>query len=338
MQQTEHKRSSRLSPAGQVFKPRAALGGAHRQTLVSHFLPRQNVLPQSEHRLFRVAPDVQVLCRCNWQPQRRSALTLVLVHGLEGSSEAHYMVGTAGKAWYAGLNVVRMNVRSCGGTEAFCPTLYHSGMSSDVGEVVRALISEDSLESIALAGFSMGGNQVLKLAGEWGRDGSAPPQLRAVAAVSPAADLAASASALHEPANRLYEWWFLWSLRQTLRRKVRLYPTRYQVTRWWWRSVVDFDDCITAPHNDFLDAADYYHQASAAQVLDHISVPTLIIHSKDDPMVRITAETRARIAANRCIQLLETEHGGHCGFLAPARGYDGRWAERRIVEFVQGLN
>jgi predicted alpha/beta-fold hydrolase len=236
------------------------------------------------------------------------------------------------------MNVVRMNVRGCGGTEALCPTVYHSGMSGDVDKVVRLLIAEDELSRVALAGFSMGGNQVLKLAGEWGRNGTTPPQVRAVAAVSPAVDLAASAAALHEPLNRIYEWWFLWSLRQTLQRKASLFPARYKVTRWWWRSVVDFDDCVTAPHNNFLDAADYYYKASAARVLEHISLPTLIIHSKDDPMVRITTESQTKIAANRCIQLLETEHGGHCGFLAPARGYDGRWAERRIIEFLQATN
>jgi predicted alpha/beta-fold hydrolase len=338
MQKPVHKRSSRLSPTGRVFTPRTALGGAHRQTLASYFLPRQNLLPPSEHRHFRVAADVQVVCHCNWQAQRKNALTLVLVHGLEGSSEAQYMIGTASKAWQAGMNVVRMNVRGCGGTEALCPTLYHSGMSGDVDKVVRLLIAEDELSRVALAGFSMGGNQVLKLAGEWGRNGTTPPQVRAVAAVSPAVDLAASAAALHEPLNRIYEWWFLWSLRQTLQRKASLFPARYKVTRWWWRSVVDFDDCVTAPHNNFLDAADYYYKASAARVLEHISLPTLIIHSKDDPMVRITTESQTKIAANRCIQLLETEHGGHCGFLAPARGYDGRWAERRIIEFLQATN
>jgi predicted alpha/beta-fold hydrolase len=292
------------------------------------------MLPPPEERLFRVDEDVQVLCRCNWQPERTRPLTLVLVHGLEGSSEAQYMIGTANKAWQAGMNVVRMNVRSCGGTEALCPTLYHSGMSRDVGEVVRALIHEDKLENLALAGFSMGGNQVLKLAGEWGRDGSAPKQLRAVAAVSPAIDLAASSAALHEPANRVYEWFFLWSLRQSLKRKARLFPAQYKVSRWWWRSVKDFDDCITAPHHQFQNAGDYYEKASAARVVEHIEVPTLIIYSKDDPMVRVTPAARAKIAANRNIRFVETEHGGHCGFLAAANGYDGRWAERSIVEFV----
>lgn len=337
MQKTRQEAGADLGPEwASEFVPLPGVRGAHLQTVIPHYLPRRNTLPPSEARRFRVASDVHVLCQCNWQPRREQALTLVLVHGLEGSSEAQYMIGTANKAWDAGMNVVRMNVRSCGGTDALSPTLYHSGMSGDVGEVVHALIAEEHLQHIALAGFSMGGNQVLKLAGEWGRDHSTPPQIEGVVGISPAMDLAASSSALHEAWNRVYEWWFLWSLRQTLRRKVRLFPSRYKVTRWWWRSVKDFDDCVTAPHNNFSDAADYYRQASASRVMEHIAVPTLIIHSKDDPMVRITPETLKKLVANPCIRLVETEHGGHCGFLAAANGYDGRWAERMIVAFLSG--
>jgi uncharacterized protein len=95
----------------------------------------------------------------------------------------------------AGINVVRMNLRSCGGSEALSPTLYHSGLSADVGVVVRELISRDRLPRIALAGFSMGGNMALKLAGEWGSE--APPELRGVAVICPGIDLAATADALH---------------------------------------------------------------------------------------------------------------------------------------------
>ena len=179
------------------FRARRGLSGPHVQTLGAQFLARRIVLPDPEERLFQVDEGVQVLCHCHWQPRRREALSLLIVHGLEGSSESHYVLGTAQKALAAGMNVVRMNVRNCGGTERLGPTLYHSGLSADVGAVARALISEESLTRLALAGFSMGGNIVLKLSGEWGRD--APDQLHAVAAVSPAIDLAASADALHLP-------------------------------------------------------------------------------------------------------------------------------------------
>ena len=336
--------SQRLSPGQSdianrqppAFVPHPLLRGAHAQTLVSYFVPRRCRLPQPEKRLVRVADAVQVMCLCHWQRGRERTPTLILVHGLEGSVSSQYMIGTANKAWTAGMNVVRMNVRNCGGTEALGPTLYHSGMSEDVGMVVKCLVAEERLEHIVLAGYSMGGNQVLKLVGEWGRDGTTPSQLRAIAAVCPAMDLAPSAQALHLPWNRVYEWWFLGSLRARLRRKCRLYPDHYHIAKWRWKSLWEFDDCITAPHFGFADAADYYQQASASRMVEWIGVPALIIHAEDDPFVRISPETRKKLAANASIRFLPTRRGGHCGFLGAKVGAygDRRWAEDRVVEYV----
>src|SRR3954464_6085470 len=109
--------------------------------MVSHFLSRQPSLPPGEARQFQVSGSVQIRCDCHWQPDRRAAFTAVLVHGLEGSSSSQYIVGTADKAWATGMNVVRMNVRGCGGTESLGASLYHSGLSADVGEIVRELIA-----------------------------------------------------------------------------------------------------------------------------------------------------------------------------------------------------
>src|SRR5579872_1107815 len=254
------------------FRPRRALRGPHRQTLASQFLLRRIHLPPAEERLFQVEPEVQVLCRCHWQQERRQALTLLIVHGLEGSSESQYVLGSTAKALAAGMNVVRMNMRNCGGTEALGPTLYHSGLSADVGFIARALLAEENLPRLALLGFSMGGNLVLKLAGEWGRE--APPQLRAVCAISPAVDLAPSAAALHRPGNWVYEQYFLWNLRRRLRRKARLYPNRYELQRlrrvWTLRQ---FDDRITAYYCGFAGAEDYYARASASRSVERIAVP-----------------------------------------------------------------
>ena len=315
------------------FRPRHGLRGPHRQTLASQFLVRRIHLSPAEERLFQVEPEVKVLCRCHWQQARRQALTVLMVHGLEGSSESPYVLGTTAKALAAGMNVVRMNVRDCGGTEALGPTLYHSGLSADVGAVAGALLRDEKLPRLALLGFSMGGNLVLKLAGEWGRE--APPELRAVCAVSPAVDLAPSAAALHRPSNWIYEQYFLWSLRRHMRRKARLYPSRYDARRlrriWTLRQ---FDDRITAHYCGFTGVDDYYARASAARVVERVAVPTLLIHSNDDPFIHILPETRARLEANPCVQYIETEHGGHCGFLADPDGDDGRWAERTVVEFL----
>jgi hypothetical protein len=318
-----------------TFVPRAFLRGGHAQTLAAALLPRRHSLPLAEARLFRVeagVADVQVLCHCHWQVERRAAATLVLLHGLEGSSAAQYVLGTAGKAWAAGMNVIRMNMRNCGGTERLAPTLYHSGLSADLDAVVRELIAADKLPRIFLAGFSMGGNITLKLAGEWG--GEAPPEVRALAAISPAIDLAACADALHRPGNRLYEWNFLWGLKRRLRTKARLFPGRYE-TQGLARlgSVRDFDDQVTARYCGFAGADDYYARSSASNVVERIARPALILHSLDDPFVPLTPATREKLLANPHIRLIETGGGGHCGFLAAANGYDGRWAERRVVEF-----
>ena len=313
------------------------MGGGHLQTVIPTYLPRENRLPAAEDRLFSVEPEAQVLCHCHWQAQRSERLTVVIVHGLEGSAESQYVIGNANRAWAAGWNVVRMNIRNCGGTENLSATLYHSGLSGDVRAIVQTLIEGDRLRRIALIGYSMGGNQVLKAVGEWGAE--APAELKAVAAVSPGVDLDACATLLHQGRNRIYEWHFLWSLKRSMRRKAKLFPGRYDTSRLRrLRSIRDFDDRVTATYCGFTGAADYYDRASATHVLPRIAVPTLVIHALDDPFIEITPATKARLLANPQIRYLETRHGGHCGFLAKAAdGYDGRWAERKIHEFFRGL-
>ena len=319
---------------GEPFVPRKPFIGGHAQTIVGNFLPRRNELPPAEERLFAVEPEVQVLCHCHWQPERITATTLVIVHGLEGSSESQYVIGTGSKAWRAGMNVVRMNMRNCGGTEALGPTLYNSSMSHDVGVIAKTLMAEDGLQKLAFAGFSMGGNLVLKLLGEWGEN--APAQVIAGIGISPAMDLAASADALHDPANRIYEWRFLRGLRKRVLRKAALYPGRYDPR--YLRgltSIRDFDDQITARYCGFDGAQDYYTRAAASKVVDRIAVPTLVLNSLDDPFIRVLPGTREKLVKNPHITYAETAHGGHCAFLAEPNGYDGRWAERQAIAFLQ---
>jgi predicted alpha/beta-fold hydrolase len=320
----------------EVFVPRRGLRGGHLQTLASFFLSRSISVSPAEERLIEVEPGVKVLCHCHWQPDRENALTILIIHGLEGSSDSQYMLGIAAKGMAAGMNVVRMNQRNCGGTDAISPTLYHSGRSQDLAAVARHLIDREGLSHLALAGFSMGGNLVLKLAGEWGREG--PAQFCAVAAVCPAVDLGPSADALHLLSNRLYEYYFVIQLRQRLRKKARLFPGRFDLSR--LRSVStlrDFDDKITAYYCGFTGADDYYARAAAAPVLDRIAVPALILHAANDPFIRILPETRRKILANPNFTFVETDDGGHCSFLAARDGYDGHWAERQVVEFLRSL-
>ena len=310
--------------------------------------------------MIEVAPGVQVLCHCHWQADRAGPLTIIIVHGLEGSSDSQYMLGVTEKALALGMNVIRYNQRNCGGTDSFAPVLYHSGLSNDVAAVAREVIARDRVSRLALAGFSMGGNIVLKLAGEWG--GQAPPQFRAVAACCPAIDLAASADALHEPSNRIYEKYFLWALHRRMLQKARLFPGHFDVSRLRGiRSLREFDDRVTAYYCGFTGVADYYDRASAARVLERIAVPALILCAANDPFIRITPETRRKISSNPNITFVETADGGHCAFLGSPAGSsagppvkspagvenasdgryhddqhdDGYWAEHEIVSFLR---
>jgi predicted alpha/beta-fold hydrolase len=319
------------------------MAGGHVQTIASFLLPRKIQLPAPEERLVEVEAGIKVRCWCYWQDEasRREALTLIVVHGLEGSSDSQYMLGVARNGLTAGMNVVLMNQRNCGGMDACAPTLYNSSLSGDVAAVVQSVLENDRISRFALIGFSMGGNLVLKLAGEWGSAG--PPQFGAVAAVCPAMDLAASADALHEPRNRIYEYYFLLQLFRRLRTKARLFPGKFDVSRLRGISSLRmFDDRITAYYCGFTGADDYYARAAAANVVDRIAVPTLIIHAANDPFIRMQPETLLRIAANPNITYVETKDGGHCAFLGERNGGhngnpadEGRWAEREVVEFVK---
>ena len=286
----------------------------------------------------------QVLCHCHWQPEavRRERLTVVLLHGLEGSSASQYMVGNANKLWRVGFNVVRMNMRNCGGTESLSSTLYHSGLSGDPLAVIADLHRRHGLTRFAFVGYSMGGNIVLKLAGELGAGTLQLPSgvtMCATVGVSPAADLAASSNAIHRLRNRIYERRFLVNLRKRFRRKAMLFPRIYDPARLdGIHSVRDFDQRITAFYSGFSGATDYYHRAAAAQVVDRIAVPTLVIHAQDDPFILITPSTRALLGANPNGTLIEPEHGGHCAFLAKrnhTQGDDGYWAETTLLHFLQ---
>jgi predicted alpha/beta-fold hydrolase len=321
------------------FEPHPWLSNGHLQTIVGNFLPRPAFRLPTIAETVEVDPSdaSRVLCHCHWQPEpeRASRLTAVLVHGLEGSSDSRYIRGIAAIAFAAGMNVIRMNMRNCGGSDALTPTLYHSGRSADVGAVMRHFTARFGLERVALVGYSMGGNLVLKFAGEWGAGRGGP--LVAVATVCPAIDLAAGADALHEPVNRGYEWHFLRNLKRRIRHKAELFPAIYRIDGLGpIRSIREFDQKIVARYCGFRDADDYYYRAASARVIDRIAVPTLILTAQDDPFIRLLPESRARILANPHIHFVESRHGGHCAFLA-RRSAGVHWAEATVVRYLQAV-
>src|SRR4029077_9565082 len=242
--------ASRHSYSPAPFQPHPWLRGGHVQTIAAFLLPRRVHLPPAEERLVEVEPGINVRCWCHWQNDRVAAMTIIAVHGLEGSTESEYMLGVARNGLAAGMNVVLMNQRNCGGMDNCAPTLYNSSLSADVAAVAKNVVENDGVSSFALIGFSMGGNLVLKCAGEWSCEG--PAEFKAVAAVCPPMDLPASADALHEPANRLYEWYFLLQLHRRLRAKAKLFPRDFDVRR--LRGVTSlrlFDDRVTAYYCGF---------------------------------------------------------------------------------------
>jgi len=307
-------------------------------TLAGRFWPRSlERLSPAVERYFEVEAGIRLLAHCHWQPQPAGRPTIVIVHGLEGSSDSRYVLGTAEKAWVAGFNVVRMNQRNCGGTEALAPTLYNSGLSGDYRAVVEQLASADGLREIFLAGFSMGGNLVLKAAGEMDRDGSSPRAFAGVAGVCPSLDLAACVDAIHEPRNAFYERYFVRNLKRRYRRKVELFPQHFKLDGLDSLTTIrEFDDVITAPYCGYGNAVNYYDRASAKHVLASIRVPALVITAQDDPMVPYASVRRGELLGNPGISLLDPPHGGHCAFISRyGGGHERFWAECRIVEFCK---
>jgi hypothetical protein len=343
------------------FLPRRFLSNGHLMTIVGNYIPRVYALPQEEPWFVEVEPASEerrstvLRCDCDWQPidVRRERLTVVLLHGLEGSSRSQYILGTATRAWAAGCNVVRMNMRSCGGTDELSPGIYHSGRSEDVAAVVDGLVREQGLREIALVGFSMGGNLVLKYAGERsstnplkpakGLNG-APIELCAVVGISPLMDLAASSKALHQRANRIYERRFLRNMVARFKKKVEIFPEIYsssaaeaiQAIR-SANSMRAFDQEVVARYAPFADADDYYRTVASSRWASEFAVPTLIIHALDDPFIRMLPSTREALLGNEHVTFVETRHGGHCAFLAPGKGSERHWAEKSLVNWLLGV-
>jgi len=327
--------------AAKPFQPHPRFKSGNAQTLAAFFWPRRfrlRRLPPDEERLFETEPNVKVLAHCRWQTNRQRHATLVIWHGMEGSTSSIYMIATAEKAFRAGFNVVRVNFRNCGGTEHLTPTLYHGGLSEDLRAVVNELVEKDGLNRIFLLGFSLGGNMVLKLAGEYGED--APSEVIAVGAVSPSVDLQASAQSILAWENWLYHKQFMISLKSRMRLKQKLFPDRYDLSELpHIRTIREFDAAFVAPASGFKSADDYYYRASSLRVIANIRIPTVIIHAEDDPFIPFEPLRDPVFAENPYILMIATKRGGHVAFISSATGNEDRfWAENRMVEFFQLAN
>ena len=287
----------------------------HLATIAANFWPRRLDWRRFPVRAVRyqTEPDVSVLVH-EQSPEGAPRGEVVLLHGLEGSSEGGYMRSMAQAALEAGFAVHRVNTRGCGGTESWCRTLYHAGLTSDPVHILGEL-RRQGRGPVYLAGFSLGGNVALKLAGELGA--GARSLAAGVCAISAPVDLAACVRRLDHPENFLYQWRFVRSMKRRMRVRHKLMPELFPVDGLdRIRTVYAMDDRMTAPFFGFGTADNYYATQSSRQFLDRIGIPALLIASKDDPLVPFEVYRR-RYGVN--VTLLATEHGGHVGFLSRRR-------------------
>ena len=306
---------------------RPLLPSGHAQTIIGRYWPVADDDPgfPAQERLFQIEPNAQVLAHENHIGDE-SAPTLIILHGLAASSTAPYVRRSTQLALAAGFNVVRPNVRNCGGTEHLSPTLYHSGMTIDL----RRIVEELAPAPIYILGFSMGGNIALKLAGEWGDD--PPAHVRAICGISVPVRLDLCVHELGRLINRVYEIRFLRMLRHTFRTKQQLMPElygKYAIDR--VQSIYDFDDSITAPVFGFRDADDYYQRNSCVRYLPQVRVPSLLIQADDDPFIPPRAYDDPVFDDSPYVSLLRTRHGGHVAFLS--RRSPLFWAEQQALAF-----
>ncbi len=316
------------------FTTRRWLRNGHTMTLYAWGRRRSFPdLPPPERRLFQIGDDTQVAADCFWQPNRADRPLLLALHGLESSSDAHYMRGLASQAMRQGWNAVLLNQRNCGGTEHLTPRLYHSGLTADPMDVMRELAAVDGIRSFGVVGYSLGGNLAMKLAGELGAAPSLP--VRAVVAVSPTIDLDRCVRSIERGANYAYQWNFMRNLRGRMRRKAQSWPDAFDLTGLdRVRTIRQFDEAYTAPHHGFAGASDYYFKASAMRVIDRVRIPALILTAEDDPFVPGDQFREAAVADNRHIVARVEAHGGHCGFIG-ATSQDEYWAESTAAQFLE---
>ncbi|MEO0649103.1 MAG: alpha/beta fold hydrolase [Planctomycetota bacterium] len=326
-----------------AFAPPPLLGNGRLMTLVGA-LPRPNLAAfdrTASERIFEVGDGSRLLARCHWQPEPREAAAVVLLHGLTGSASSAYAISTARKLFARGFSVVRLNARNCGGTEELATTLYHAALVDDPLHVLRALIEAPGVPRLYLAGFSMGGNLALLLAAT--RADVLPPELAAIAAVSPPLDLAGcSRLCAATRFNRRLTRRFLLDFERMLARREALFPGSIDLDAFDRRmSLWDFDAAYTAPLAGYASVEDYYAAGSVAGRFEQIRLPGLVVHAEDDPLIRPEPFRSPELVDHPRLERVLTADGGHVAFVAraPAEGLlgrdeDRRWAENRLVDFL----
>ncbi len=304
------------------FNPSKILGNKHIQNLFSLFFPSNKIEIKSKKRIFRMRDGNKIVADCSWQSDKEFSKTLIVVHGLGGSSKSNYAIRISYLAFKKGYNIIRVNLRSCGGTERFSKNIYHAGQSSDIYDVIKELIKKDKLRDIFIAGFSLGGNVVLKFAGELREN--YPKALSGVCCISSLVDLVSSAKLLEK--NKVYQY-FVTNLAKKIIKKKAVFDKDYDVSLLKGiKTLREFDSIYQTKHNNFRSVDEYYIRESALRFLKFVKIPTLIIHSYDDPIVPVYPLIKV---SNPHIIRLFTKKGGHIGFIDK----NGYWAEKKCLNF-----
>jgi len=255
---------------------------------------------------------------------------VIVCHGLESSTEAPYMKGMARAFSSRGWDVLAVNFRSCSGVPNRLYRSYHSGNSDDI-EAVVAHVERQGYETISVVGFSLGGNTVLKYAGE-GR--TLPAAVKCFAAVSVPCDLRAGAELMAEPSMLIYMEYFMISLRAKMRFKTQYLPPHLSLCDFdSMRTFREFDDAYTGPAHGFEDAEDYWACCNCRQFIPDIERPTLLINAADDPFLPFECFPLEEARESSTFHLEVPEKGGHVGFV-PLNGSSEYWHETRVAEFV----
>jgi len=322
--------------APRVYAPARWLRGAHAMTVFAS-IARPFPRPRARRERWELS-DGDFLDVDRYAPIGVGAPVLVICHGLEGSSRAPYVRGLVAVALAHGLAALALNFRSCSGTPNRLLRFYHSGETGDLGEVVRRLAAERPGRPIVLAGFSLGGNVVVKYVGERGDD--LPPELRGAAGISVPFDLERSARAIDGPGfwNGVYRGRFMRRLLRKAAEKARRFPGAFDApAAARARSFAEFDGIVTAPLHGFPSAEVYWRTCSAARFLAGVRRPLLALSSLDDPIVPAASIPVEAARANPHVTLEMTQAGGHVAFVAGWPFWPSFWAERRAVEFLAAL-
>lgn len=323
-------------PLPRSFRPLAGLSGGHSQTILGKLL--RGTAEPSLNRERWTTPDGDFL-DLDFAPDPDPASPLLVVlHGLEGNARRGYCMESYRAAAAAGMAAVGLNFRACSGEPNLRARAYHSGETEDLRFVLEALRERFPDRSMVALGFSLGGNVLLKYLGE--RGGDEPAGLRAAAAVSVPYDLSAGADRLQDTlmGRALYSRYFLRSLVHKVEQKAHLMDDDAMLEGVRTaRTIRAFDDALTAPLHGFLDAADYYRRSSSAGYLGGIRVPTLLLHSMDDPFLPRSAVPLRAMQTNPSLHPAITEQGGHVGFVSGRLASPRFWAEESAARFLAGV-